>query len=170
MSETLTISQALRRIKKLKGQLAEQRARAANSVSYKTTERPAFDFSSSVEAANVARKELVALQAAVSVANAETSVEWEGQTIRLCHATRLLDEYKSEIAWLRTLAVKSQSEVMEHEIEYDDEARKHVRRDVPWKCALPEAKRAGEVERVQGLFDKLNDAVETTNHKTKVTI
>lgn len=166
MSETLTISQALRRIKKIKGQLAESRARAANSVTHRFADQPAFSFGTCVEQADTLRKELVEMQARVALANAVTTVVWDERITPLCLATRLLDEYKSEIAWLRGLVVKAQPDVVEEETDYNVVSGKNDRRDVRFKCALPEAKRAAEVARVQDLFDRLNDAVEQANHKT----
>ncbi len=37
-------------------------------------------------------------------------------------------------------------------------------------CALPEAKRDERVRALQDRFDKINDLVETTNHKTSFAV
>jgi len=62
MSEKMTIAQALRRIKKLKGQIAEHNQRAIAGVSYDVTKVPSFRYAEAVEAMFAIQDEVVALE------------------------------------------------------------------------------------------------------------
>ncbi len=162
----LTISQALRRIKKIKGQLSEYRSRAQSSVTHLADQTPAFSFEVETSVAAKAVNEMLRLQTAVAVANATTTVEVDGHKVPLAFVVRQLRELTGEIAWLKTLPVKAQDKVVESEIDYTGERPVTVPKT--YTCHLPEAKRAALVESRQALFDRLNDLVETTNHKTPV--
>jgi len=162
----LTISQALRRIKKLKGQLGEHQARAQASVTHLVEHVPAFIFSTQIEKMDVVRTELLDLETAVARANAATVLEWDGKKIALALATRTLAELKSQIAWFKALSVKAQAETSEED--YDYTAGGNVKVTKKFICHLPELKKAEKVTELQDRFDKLNDLVETTNHRTEV--
>lgn len=164
----MTISQALRRIKKLKGQLGEHRTHAVASVTHLAEQTPAYGFSVSVEAADAVLAELLKLQTAVAVANAATFVEVDGRKILLAQATRELRELASTIAWIKTLPVKAQDKTVEAERDHDGE--KWVTTTKTFTCHLPEAKRAEQASKLQDRFDALNDVVETTNHKTTISL
>ena len=161
-----TISQALRRIKKIKGQIGEHRANAGNSVTHLAEQQPAYQFGASTEKASVLVDEMLRLQTAVAIANATTSIEVDGKKIVLALAVRTLRELTSEIAWTKGLAVKAQEKVVEHEMEFD--GTRHVNAPKTYLCLLPEAKRAARVTELQDRFDRLNDIVETANHKTLI--
>lgn len=164
MSE-MTISQALRHIKKVKGQLSENLSRAQANISHKESAIPAFQFSACMEKADAARKQLVDLEARVAVTNATTKIVHDGKPMTLVRAVRQLQELKARIAWLRGLSVRAQARTTEQELEYHG-AQGHVNVDVPWTCHLPEADKAEMVDAAQQEFDALNDAVEKANHVT----
>lgn len=169
MSENLTISQALRRIKKLQGQVAEQRQRASGSVTHLAEQEPAYKFSVSREHAALTTTELLKLQTAVAVANATTKIDVGASGIQpLAFAVRKLRELAGEIAWAKALTIKAQSKTVEVERGYDDDSGKFVNVTKQYVCDLPEAKRANLVADLQEQFDKLNDAVETIDHKTLI--
>lgn len=161
----MTISQALRRIKKLKGQLADHLTRAQAGVAFRVDSPPAFAFAASVEKANAVRDELLGLESRLAVTNANTSFDFDGRSVSLTASINLLQELKSQIAWYKALPVRAHEDMNEESWSYNDEG-KHVRTQVAWKCSLPEEKRAEVVERLQDRFDRLNDAVERTNHAT----
>lgn len=160
----MTVSQALRQTKKIKGKIAELTARASQSVSYKLGHEPAFGYQETVDALGKKREELVELETRVAVTNATTAFEFDGVSRLLTWAVRRLQELKSEIAWLRGLPVRSQMSSTEKEIEYAHGG--HVTVEVSWKCELPEAARSAKADSLQEVFDRLNDAVERVNHAT----
>jgi hypothetical protein len=161
---SMTISQGLRRIKKLQGQVAELRTRAAASVSHKSNEEPAFSFGACVEQSVAFVSELTTLKTAIAGANATTKLEFEGTAIPLAWAVRMLSELKAEIAWLRGLDVKAQEHTIETTREFNYETSKHGTVETKWTCHLPQAKRAERIEALQNRFDKLNELVEQKNH------
>lgn len=165
--EKLTVSQALRRIAKLKGQIGELRTRAASSVSYKSADKPAFDFKDCIKNIAATQTELVDLQAKIAVANAKTSLTLGNQTVTLTEAIIQLQSMKGDIVWLKSLASRAQAETEEREMDYN-EAGQRVYTAIKWTCDLPEAERAGAVETVQKRFDELNDEVERLNHITQI--
>lgn len=164
MSE-MTLSQALRHAKKLKGQLAEVTGRAKAGVSYKDSQKPAFEFKASMEKASALRKDLLEMTTRIRVTNAVTTLEFGGRTIHMSEAVAKLEDLKGEIAWVKELPVKAQASVEESEYDYND-AGQRVMVKTRWTCELPEAQRADVVEKLQEEFDRLNDAVERVNHVT----
>jgi hypothetical protein len=164
----MTISQALRRAKKLKGIIAESLERAAVNVVSDLRVKPAFEFAKCMEEADKARAELVDLETSVSVANARTHVSFDGEDVLLTKAVKLLQELKGQIAWLKTLSVKAQSETTVDETEntWTGEDYKTVKVERKFRCELPEAAKADLQRTIQDKFDRLNDAVESANHRT----
>lgn len=163
MSEQ-TISQALRAVKKLKGRLKEATDRASAGVSHRADQKPAFTFNQSLEQANKLRAELTSLVAQIRVTNAMTTIEHGGKKITVTEAVAKLEDLKGEIAWFKGLPVKAQDRVNETDWSYEGGQRAQI--TIAWECHFPEAKRAAEVERLQDIFDRLNDAVERVNHVT----
>ena len=165
----LTIAQSLRRIKKCKGRIAELKSRAMQSVSYAADKKPTFDFKVMREELAAAKEELVGLESAVAVANATTSVSFEGKEMRLAEAIRRLQELKDEMSWLPQLHIQEGVERVP-EVEWDPEKERQIRvtREVKWQTGLPELERVKEIEGLRDKFERLNDLVETANHRTEV--
>jgi hypothetical protein len=166
-TESLTISQALRRAKKLKGNLAELSERALACVTYPAEDPPAFSYASTVDAIRDTRVTLINLQTDIARANANTSIDVEGKQVTLAYAIRLLAEIKSEIAWTRSIKSKAQERTAEAAWAVDPKGeRVMVNRAI--QCHVPEARKVEMVARLQDRFDKLNDLVETANHRTLI--
>ncbi len=163
MSE-LTISQALRNAARLKGKLAEYRARAASAVTYRSLSKPAYDFATTSDKIASLRDELIVLEARVAITNSLTKVEFAGKEITLVQAVKLLQEFKGELAWLKGLNVRASDKTLENEVVYVK--GEHTTQPYDVTCDLPEAKRADRVDEVQASFDALNDLVEKKNHET----
>jgi hypothetical protein len=161
----LTISQALRRVKKLKGKLSELRARGTKSVTFQEGKRPAFSFSSCLEDTQAVRKELIVLETQIAFTNAATTLEWRGELMALAFAIRTLAEYKSEIAWLKSLPVRAEETTEEETWEYDEEA-KRVKKITRFTCHLTEDTQVNLMDEIQDNFDALNSLVESMNHQT----
>lgn len=167
----MTISQLLRKISKLKGEVQEQRNRAASATVYKEKEPPAFSFDESFAAAEKAVEELILLESSLRQTNASTTVSLDavkGGIISLSEATCRLQELKSRIAWLKTLQAQSQPTRNVDSVEYDTIGDKPHKVTTVFVCPFPETKRAAALKEAQEAFDALNDLVETANHQTVV--
>lgn len=162
---SMTISQGLRRVKKLKGDLALQLSRAGSSNTYKTGGDPAFRFSAMLELAVQTREELILLETRIARTNAVTTLSGG---VTLTEATKRLRELKAEIAWLETLNCREHTETTSKEVDYEDERPGRHYVTTIWMCAMPVAKKAEAQAKLQTRFDELNDAVETANHRTEL--
>jgi hypothetical protein len=161
----MTISQALRRIKKLKGELSDLRSRAEGSVTYSVKNPPAFNFGECFEQAANTRSELVRLEARLAATNADTTLTFDEKIMPLVEAIRWLQEFKGQISWIETLNVREQESTTDESWEYTDDMKK-VKTITEWHCNLPRKKQAELVKQFKDKFDRLNDAVESTNHRT----
>lgn len=169
MSDKITIAQALRRIKKLKGQIAEQSTRAQQSVSYVQGKTPAFRFQESMALRATARIEMLDLESKVAVANAKKTVLHDGNKITLANAVRVLQEMKGDIAFLRGLVLRAET-VREKEQNWDDDTMKHINRvnEITYLSDLTEHDRDNQVKVLQDRFETLNNTVEEANHTVLV--
>jgi hypothetical protein len=165
----MTIAQALRRIKKLKGAIAENQQRAQAGVSYDATKVPEFRFAESFAAMTESQLEMVALESRVAVANATAKVKHQGQEILLAQAVRLLQELKGQIAFLKGLSLRSET-VKDRQQEWDDIEMKHISRvtETTFVSDLSEKERDRQVKEIQNTFETLNNAVEDMNHTVVV--
>lgn len=170
MSDKITIAQALRRIKKLKGQIAENSTRAQQGVSYVQGKAPAFPFKQAVEALNEARAQMMDLESRVAVANAKKLItDPLGVKITLSRAIRVLQELKGQIAFLRGLNLREET-VRERETEWNDDQMKSLTRfnEVVYVSDLSEQDRDAQVRDLQDAFEILNNTVEEANHMVLV--
>ena len=163
----MTISQALRKISKLKGALKEQLENAQNAVVYLADNVPAFSFAGSWELAESARAELITLETSLRVTNAVTKIDFRGKPMTLTEATCRLQELRGKISWLKALPAQAQAERTEKQYARTSYNTAEVVEIVKTtKCDLTIAKRAEWVKTEQDTFDALNDAVEAVNHRT----
>lgn len=167
MTTTLTISQGLRAVKKLKGQLASFQTRMTESVAHKSSEEPAFNFVELIDSANKIRLELIDLETRIAVANATTNIDMDGKPVSLIKAVRQLSEYKSQITFYRSLPSKAQAKTISDETDWGEDGKRH-RVSIEWTCHLPEANKISVIDSFQDRFDRLNDLVEQKNHITLI--
>ncbi|MDD2786066.1 MAG: hypothetical protein PHS79_04220 [Patescibacteria group bacterium] len=166
---TMTIAQALRRIKKNKGRVAELKARATQSVSYEAGKKPVFDFKALRENLSKTKEELIRLEAAVTVANANARILFEGRDMPLAEAVRRLQELKDDMSWLPQLNVREGVErVADYEFDPEKERQIRVTRETVWASELSELERVSEIDSLRDRFERLNDLVEQANHRTEV--
>lgn len=165
----MTIAQALRRIKKLKGQIAEHHQRAVAGVSYDITKLPAFRYAEEVAAMLSLQDEMVALEARVAVANAIYTVVMDSQEVKLARVIRQLQELKGRIAFLKGLNLRNET-VKDRQTEWDDNEMKHINRvsEITFRSDLSEASRDAQVRSFQDQFEALNNLVEDANHTVLV--
>jgi hypothetical protein len=170
MSDKVTIAQALRRIKKLKGQIAEHTTRAQQGVSYVQGKIPVFRFTEALAALDASRSEMLDLESRVAVANAKKMITFvDGSKSTLALAVRQLQELKGAIAFFRGLTLRSET-VREREQTWDEDAMKHINRvnEVTYVSDLTEQDRDAQVKDLQDEFEVLNNAVEEANHTVLV--
>ena len=168
-SKELTIAQALRRIKDIKGKVAKHGHNAQVSVTHKTKDPPAFSFGAEWEKATGLVDEMIELQTRVAIANSKTFVDWDGRPRPLTWCTKRLAEIKGAITWYEALQVRAQRTTVDDSYEWTEGAPGgRVRVQTEYTCHLPEADRATRVEVLQTKFAELNDLVERENHKTAV--
>ena len=169
MSEKVSIAQALRRIKKLKGQIGEHTTRATANVSYVSTKVPAFRFDDEMTGLVEAKTAMIDLETRVAVANATALITWKSHNWTLAKAIRHLQETKSDIALLKGLNLRAET-VKEREQEWSDEEMKTLTRvtEVTYVSDLTEAERDSRVKTLQDQFEELNNLVEDANHSVSV--
>lgn len=162
----MTIAQALRRIKKLKGQIAEHTQRAQQNVSYEKDKVPAFRFRGEIAARTLAQDELLDLQARVAVANAKSTVVENGRSLTHAEAVRVLQELKGEIVFLKGLSLRDEV-VKSRDQDYDEVKGTYVSRmvETTWVSDYSELERDRQVRALQDRFEELNNTVENHNHK-----
>lgn len=169
MSEKMTVAQALRRIKKIKGQIAEHEQRAKLGVSYDQSKVPAFRFQEAFGAMLQLQDEVVALEARVAVANATATVQDGDNTISVALAIRTLQELKGRLAFLKGLNLRNEV-VKDRSNDWDDVEMKHISRvtETTFVSDLSEKERDQKVKALQDRFEVLNNAVEDVNHTVTV--
>jgi hypothetical protein len=165
----MTIAQALRRIKKLKGQIAEHQQRAQFGVSYDASKKPAFPFKEAVTAMFAIQDEMVQLESRVAIANASATVKDGSVEMPMALAIRTLQELKGRIAFLKGLHLRSET-VKERLTEWDNIEMKNISRvtETTFVSDLTEQDRDSQVKSLQDRFEALNNAVEDANHAVTV--
>jgi hypothetical protein len=169
MSDKITVAQALRRVKKLKGQIAEHYLRAQQSVSYEKGKEPAFRYGEQTQAMKAAQAEMVDLQSRIAIANAKATVQDGAKTLTHAEAIRVLQELKGEIAFLRGLVLRNDV-VKGREQMWDDVKATYVftPTETTFVSDLSEKERDTQVKGLQDYFERLNNALEDHNHKVAV--
>lgn len=161
-----TIATALRRIKRLKGDMDTLAQRAQSSVSHVKDATPSFPFKETRTLLNSTRAELIKLRASVARANAVTVITWNEENMPLAQAINVLQEIKSEISWLRGLHIRAGVE-RTADWDYDESGRRSRRVDeVTYVTSLTEVERAEELRSLADRFEQLNATVEAANHST----
>lgn len=166
----MNISEALRKIKKLKGDIAQEQSRVKSSVSWiKGKTLPVYNFKESMDKLQVLSVELVSLESKVAEKNAVTKVTVGGKEMSLCEAIRTLQEVKSSIALYRELVIDN-SVSEQREYVYDEEKDKNVtvKVKIEHESAITERERDTALESLKERFDIINSAIENANHKTSL--
>lgn len=163
---TQTISQALRRIKKLKGLISEYQARTAANVSYDKKKPPVFPFKTDMENLSNYKAEFLELEGQVAVANATHEISYQNKNLNLSVAIRVLQELKGWITFYKGLNLKNEV-VRDKEQYYDEEKEKYLYNitETEFVSDLSEIEREAKVKSLQDEFEILNNIVEDANHK-----
>lgn len=170
MSE-MTVSAALRRIKKLKGMIAERTLRAKAAASYDETKVPAFAFAAAVDEREKLVRDLIAHQSAVAVSNATTKLP---SGMPVASAVRMLDEIKGSIQFYKELNVRAHEKEVDVEEEFDWNPsmtqKVRVERRKTWISSITQVQRAERVDSLTSKFEVLNNEVEVSNNRTTVDV
>lgn len=163
----MNISEALRKIKKLKGQLAIEDKRFASSISWQDDKLPVYNFAETEEAINQISSELVSLEAAVAHANAVTKVNFKDKEVSLAWIIRHLQEIKAKISKYESLHIRDET-VETSEYVYDEDKDKNIRlkKFVVFKSAISERDKDKRVQDLKDDFESANKLLEEMNHKT----
>jgi hypothetical protein len=167
-----TVAQALRRIKRLKGQHSLLTQRARESVHWTGESKPVFDFTEVVKEREEVTRELIELKAAIAHANATTKVEFEGQSRTIQELVFLMAEFKDEVTFYANLPIRKEKEEVEEakDWDYDPTSEKRVRvvEKIYHHSVLSERERVEKVDKVRRQIDALNDLLESSNHTTRL--
>lgn len=165
----LTIAQALRKIKKLKGEIGIETQRAHSSISYVEGAVPDYNFKDSTNKRASLVEELLNLEEKVAVANAITKITFnDGVSLTLSGLIRRMQEIKSSISFYEALVLRKPEEISEYV--YDDNMNKNVvvKKVVQWKSDISVVEKDAAVKELKDRFDNLNNILETMNHSTKI--
>lgn len=181
-TQKYTIGQALRKIKKLKGELAKHNERAIQSLLYNEKTPPAFSYAECIKTRDAARTNLVALSTAVALANAYTRIKCDAiANISLAGALRELQEIKAQINEYQQVEHltmhkdhKTTNMVTRQKLEdvynangdFTGQRRVDVEEATIIICELTIGERVAAVEKLETRFESLNNAVEKANHET----
>lgn len=169
--EQMTLAQALREVASIKGKIDDWKDRMQPAVFFTDDDPPAFEFTASRAAMNELVKRMIELQTSIAIANATTMMEWQDRSIPLSLAVRTLAELKGSIKRTEDLMVRNTKSGADKksEVDYDEDGKRFTRKsERPWMCALTTAEKSKLVDDLKSRFSKLNDAVETVNHKTLI--
>lgn len=171
----MTVSAAIRRVKKLKGLIAERDGRLKESAVFLETKVPAFTFNDSFGEREKLVSEMIRLQTAIAESNAKTKISGSApEAPSVAWVVRRLDEMKATIKMLKDFPfrAKNREEVVEETREWDETVTKQitVRKTLIWISAMAQAERAKRVEAMTDAFEALNNELEVSNHSTSIEI
>lgn len=169
-----TIAQGLKRMKVLKGYIAELESRATKAVRWVGENHPAYVFDDVVAKRRCCVVELTAVNTAVEEANSRVKVEFHCARISLKGLIKRRAECASEITFLRGLSVGIRSEEVTEvpSAEWDDTTGRRVPvvRKTTTHFALTEVERDEQIEDMEKLLAELDSCLEAANHRTRITL
>jgi hypothetical protein len=171
----MTVSAAIRRVKKLKGLIAERDGRLKESAVFLESKTPAFPFGDAFGEREKLVSEMISIQTAIAKSNAVTMILSQAQAHwSVAYVVRRLDEMKATIKMLKDLPfrAKTREEVIEESRDWDETMSKQitVRKTLVWISAMSQVERAKRVESMTDTFELLNNDLEVSNHSTFIEI
>ena len=164
MSEVKTVSQALRRIKELKGQLAQVSTRMQTSICWtEPGNKPPYEYKRLEGQRRELVSELVTLKAKLAKTNSLTNIVVAGKTMSLQMAVFILAESKAVVALLQGLGIREGEE--RRTVDYDINHRP-IYETIKIVSALSVLERDKEVATGEEAINELNGIVEDANHRT----
>jgi hypothetical protein len=165
----MNISEALRKIKKIKGDLAKHQPRLSTSISYIETEPPAFRYAETFSQVKELSKELVELESKIAEKNATTKVNLNDKEVSLSFIIRSLQEIKSRITLVESFIIRTDTITIKDRF-YSDEEDKYVTEKVTKKYVsdITEMEKDKMISDLKEEFEKLNSLLENANHVTSI--
>jgi len=164
MKNPKTPSQALRRIKEIKGRISTLTMRVRQSVCWEGEDNPTFEFKAVLEQRQELVAELVSLKTRLMRTNCSATLEFEGSTLTIQEAVFLMAEMKGELELYSSLRI-SEGVRKEH-AGHDPNTGRMIFDDIKLHSAMREIERLEKVEKLEERISQLNDAVESANHRT----
>jgi hypothetical protein len=160
----MNCSQALRKIKALKGQISTLTLRLQHTTSWvEGGTKPSYDYATVKAELEKTVDELVALKAALAAANSNTVIAGGGT---LQQAIFRMSELKAKHALVSTLRIQV-GEFKDETGVYDERGRP-VYETKRWASAISVVDRDKEIAKIEEEIAALNDTIETENHRTLV--
>jgi hypothetical protein len=167
----MNITQALRRVSAIKGELSDVSGTLVLSATYFEDAPPAYKFKELKEQRDILVSELVQLKAQVAKANAVTVIE-DGTTKRtLISVIHELAQLKGTIELFKSVNSRPQDKGTDKDTdwEYSDDGKQiRVSTERAWTCDLPVRARDQELKKLRHRFAQLNNLVEQANASTEV--
>ncbi len=176
-SNVKTVSQALRRIKELKGQINVVTSRLQRSFAWAESDskidasldinigKPTYDFYEVRDERAKLVDELINLKTKLAVANATTRIDFEGRRFRMQEAVFFLAELKSELEFVKGLAGREGVYRIPLNVNrFTPGPAEYV--DVTYHVAVTERDRDQAVKFVGERITALNAVIEDANHRT----
>lgn len=162
----MNISEALRRIKKIKGEMSKEQGRMNSYVSWRVDQKPVYSFLESRESLEKLSEELVVLEAKVAEKNATSKIKFENVEMSLAQVIRTLQEIKSMISIYEGLVINNSEQVTKERF-YSESEEKYITEKVTIKfeSAITERDKDNKISQLKDKFEKLNSLLEDANHK-----
>jgi hypothetical protein len=160
MKKVNTISQALRRVKEIKGQIAVATSRMTDAACWLDDNKPSYEYGQVRNERTQLVTELVDLKDRLARANS-TAMLASGMSLHKAILT--MAELKAEMTVLAALRIQ---EGTQRELNDYDANRRPIYVEHVWHAALTNLHRDKLVADLQSAISDLNDEVESTNHRT----
>ena len=154
----MTIARALKAANRTEGNLNTVSKRAEQNVSWQADREQEFNFDQLMTQRQELVDELLGLRSAIDLANATTTIEFEGQQMALARAIRLVLELAGQISFYQKLNLvygeQRQSTGRHLPQTYEPEME-----TVEFASALREPERVSKIDQLQQRLDELNKAI-----------
>jgi hypothetical protein len=184
---TMTIGQALRKIKNIKGEIKIAENLALANIVYLENERPKATFSSEWQRRGSLVDQLIKLQATIAESNALTQLEiTPGVLVSRACLLRMLEEIKGTLAIYEKVPTSrvlfpehSNTRILTKEVHEDifDAQGKYTGQRVIEKeytqthiCELTSEELRENIRQLKNSFERLNNLLEESNHKTVISV
>jgi hypothetical protein len=163
----MNISEALRKIKKIKGELAIHQARLTSSVSWTDSNKPTYSYEDTFNSIKSLSEELVELESKVAEKNATIKVMLKDKQVSLCNLIKRAQEVKSRITLISSLVIRNEILVTKDRF-YSNEEDKYITEKivVQYQSAITEVQKDRIIQELKDEFELLNTMLEDANHKT----
>ena len=167
--ENITLSEALRRIKALKGDIARWSKILPESNTWEEDRAPTYSLPEVLQKLDEAVAELIVLKTALASANASCSLqEASGESLSLTGAVTRLSELKSRMALLEALPTySSHSALTGSRVEHSG-ASGYLTVRFALNCSMTTRERDDQLQKLRDEFAALNARLEAANNSFRL--